>query len=177
MTVNVLVELNLRKTREITMSLVYIGLGANLNNPQEQLERALIELAQLPRSELISQSAFYHSKPVGPQDQPDYINAVALLKTQMLPLELLDELQKIEMKHGRIRKRHWGERTLDLDIILIDEKNIRNDRLTVPHPHAQQRSFVLYPLYELNPQLTFPDGKTLEQLLRGLDNDLIRIRD
>mgnify|MGYP000415709754 CR=1 FL=1 len=159
------------------MSLVYIGLGANLNSPKEQLEQALIELAQLPQSELMSQSSFYHSKPVGPQDQPDYINAVALLKTQLLPLELLDALQNIELEHGRIRKRHWGERTLDLDIILIDEKTIHNDRLTVPHPFAQQRSFVLYPLYELNPKLAFPDGKTLEQLLRGLDNDLIRIRD
>tara|TARA_B110000196_G_scaffold173612_1_gene148985 strand:+ start:1176 stop:1655 length:480 start_codon:yes stop_codon:yes gene_type:complete len=158
------------------MSLVYIGLGANLDQPQQQLEQALIELAQLPHSELISHSSLYHSKPVGPQDQPDYINAVALIETTLSPLELLDALQQLEQDHGRIRKRHWGERTLDLDIILIDHQVIESERLTVPHPFAQQRSFVLVPLAEIAPQLVFPDGVALEQLLTELDNDLIRIR-
>ncbi|MBQ0730066.1 MAG: 2-amino-4-hydroxy-6-hydroxymethyldihydropteridine diphosphokinase [Oleispira antarctica] len=159
------------------MSLVYIGLGANLDQPQQQLEQAFIELAQLPSSTLVSHSSLYHSKPVGPQDQPDYVNAVALLDTQLAPLELLDALQQLEQDHGRIRKRHWGERTLDLDIILIDNQIIESERLTVPHPFAQQRSFVLIPLSEINPDLSFPDGIALEQLLTGLDNDLIRIRD
>lgn len=159
------------------MSLVYIGLGANLNQPQQQLEQAFIELAQLPHSRLVAKSSLYHSKPVGPQDQPDYINAVALLETQLEPLVLLDALQQLEQNHGRIRKRHWGERTLDLDIILIDNCLIDSDRLKVPHPFAQQRSFVLYPLSEINPKLVFPNGKALEQLLTELDNDLIRIRD
>ncbi|MFT4763945.1 MAG: 2-amino-4-hydroxy-6-hydroxymethyldihydropteridine diphosphokinase [Oleispira sp.] len=159
------------------MALVYIGLGANLDQPQQQLEQALIELARLPSTTLVSHSSLYHSKPVGPQDQPDYVNAVALLETQLAPLELLDVLQQLEQDHGRIRKRHWGERTLDLDIILIDNKIIESERLTVPHPFAQQRSFVLIPLSEINPNLTFPDGKSVEQLLTGLDNDLIRIRD
>jgi|TARA_B110001454_G_scaffold68973_1_gene67327 2-amino-4-hydroxy-6-hydroxymethyldihydropteridine diphosphokinase len=158
------------------VSLVYIGLGANLDQPQQQLEQALIELAQLPHSELISHSSLYHSKPVGPQDQPDYINAVALIETTLSPLELLDALQQLEQDHGRIRKRHWGERTLDLDIILIDHQVIESERLTVPHPFAQQRSFVLVPLAEIAPQLVFPDGVALEQLLTELDNDLIRIR-
>ena len=158
------------------MSLVYIGLGANLDQPQQQLEQALIELAQLPHSELISHSSLYHSKPVGPQDQPDYINAVALIETTLSPLELLDALQQLEQDHGRIRKRHLGERTLDLDIILIDHQVIESERLTVPHPFAQQRSFVLVPLAEIAPQLVFPDGVALEQLLTELDNDLIRIR-
>jgi 2-amino-4-hydroxy-6-hydroxymethyldihydropteridine diphosphokinase len=159
------------------MALVYIGLGANLDQPQQQLEQALYELAQLPHVELITHSSLYHSKPVGPQDQPDYINAVALLESQLEPLALLDALQQLEQDHDRIRKRHWGERTLDLDIILIDNKVINNERLQVPHPHAQQRSFVLIPLSEINPELTFPDGVALEQLLTELDNDLIRIRD
>jgi 2-amino-4-hydroxy-6-hydroxymethyldihydropteridine diphosphokinase len=126
---------------------------------------------------LISHSSLYHSKPVGPQDQPDYINAVALLDTQLEPLDLLDVLQKLEQDHGRLRKRHWGERTLDLDIILIDNKIIKSERLTVPHPFAQQRSFVLFPLFEISPNLIFPNGIALEQLLTELDNDLIRIRD
>ena len=159
------------------MTLVYIGLGANLDQPQQQLEQALVELARLPSSTLVSHSSLYHSKPVGPQDQPDYVNAVALLETLLAPLDLLDALQQLEQNHGRIRKRHWGERTLDLDIILIDNQIIDSERLTVPHPFAQQRSFVLIPLSEINPNLIFPDGIALEQLLAGLDNDLIRIRD
>jgi 2-amino-4-hydroxy-6-hydroxymethyldihydropteridine diphosphokinase len=159
------------------VSLVYIGLGANLDQPQQQLEQALIELARLPNSALIAQSSLYHSKPVGPQDQPDYINAVALLDTQLEPLALLDALQQLEQDHGRLRKRHWGERTLDLDIILIDDCVIESVRLTVPHPFAQQRSFVLFPLSEINSELIFPNGKALEELLTELDNDLIRIRD
>jgi 2-amino-4-hydroxy-6-hydroxymethyldihydropteridine diphosphokinase len=159
------------------MSLVYIGLGANLDQPQQQLKQAFIELAQLPSSSLLSYSSLYSSKPVGPQDQPDFVNAVALLKTDLQPIELLDALQQLEQEHGRIRKRHWGERTLDLDILLIDNKVINSKRLIVPHPYAQQRSFVLYPLYEISPELRFPDGKSLEQLLSALDNDLIRIRD
>ena len=159
------------------MSLVYIGLGANLDQPQQQLKQAFIELAQLPSSSLLSYSSLYSSKPVGPQDQPDFVNAVALLNTDLQPIALLDALQQLEQEHGRIRKRHWGERTLDLDIILIDDKVINSERLIVPHPYAQQRSFVLYPLYEISPELRFPDGKSLEQLLSALDNDLIRIRD
>ncbi|MGK0446141.1 MAG: 2-amino-4-hydroxy-6-hydroxymethyldihydropteridine diphosphokinase [Bermanella sp.] len=159
------------------MALAYIGLGANLDQPQQQIEQALIELARLPNTTLISHSSLYHSKPVGPQDQPDYINAVALLDTRLEPLELLDVLQKLEQDHGRLRKRHWGERTLDLDIILMGNKIIESERLTVPHPFAQQRSFVLFPLSEINPNLIFPDGIALEQLLTELDNDLIRIRD
>lgn len=157
------------------MSLVYIGLGANLDQPQQQLEQALQELARLPNVTLVTQSSLYHSKPVGPQDQPDYVNAVAALETDLEPLALLDALQQLEQDHGRIRQRHWGERTLDLDIILIDDCVIDSERLQVPHPFAQQRTFVLYPLAEINPQLIFPNGLALQQLLTELDNDLIRI--
>jgi 2-amino-4-hydroxy-6-hydroxymethyldihydropteridine diphosphokinase len=159
------------------MALAYIGLGANLDQPQQQIEQALIELARLPNTTLISHSSLYHSKPVGPQDQPDYINAVALLDTRLEPLDLLDALQKLEQDHGRLRKRHWGERTLDLDIILMGNEIIESTRLTIPHPFAQQRSFVLFPLFEISPNLILPDGIALEQLLTELDNDLIRIRD
>lgn len=158
------------------MALVYIGLGANLSQPQQQVKQALSELALLPSSTLLKQSSLYHSKPVGPQDQPDYVNAVALLETDLAALDLLDALQQLEQDHGRIRKRHWGERTLDLDILLIDDQVISLERLQVPHPHAHHRSFVLVPLSEITPDLTFPDGKCLEQLLSKLDNDLIRIR-
>lgn len=158
------------------MAFAYIGLGANLEEPQQQIEQAMIELAHLQDSKLVAQSSLYHSKPVGPQDQPDYVNAAVLIETQLEPIALLDALQQLELDHGRIRKRHWGERTLDLDIILIDNLIIDSERLQIPHPFAQQRSFVLYPLSDINPDLVFPDGKCLEQLLTELDNDLIRIR-
>lgn len=154
------------------MSLAYIGLGANLDNPQQQIRDALIELEQLSDSRLISHSGLYGSKPVGPQDQPDYVNAVACLETSLQPLMLLDKLQQLELDHGRIRKRHWGERTLDLDIILFDDLQLTSERLNLPHPFADQRSFVLFPLAEIAPDLKFPNGETLRDLCSRISNDL-----
>ena len=97
---------------------VYIALGSNLNTPTEQLNSALEAISALPNTELKSVSGFYQSKPLGPQDQPDYVNAVAMIETTRPPLALLDELQRIENEQGRVRLRRWGERTLDLDILL-----------------------------------------------------------
>jgi len=96
---------------------VYIALGSNLNTPTEQLNSALEAISALPNTELKSVSGFYQSKPLGPQDQPDYVNAVAMIETTRPPLALLDELQRIENEQGRVRLRRWGERTLDLDIL------------------------------------------------------------
>ena len=157
-------------------SIVYIGIGANLDNPQQQVKEAIAELDLLPSTQLIQASSLYHSKPVGPQDQPDYINAVACIETVLAPIELLDALQNLEQQHGRIRKRHWGERTLDLDILLIDQHIIESERLTVPHPYATERSFVLFPLEEIAPELIFPNGKPLQQLCEQIANDVVRIK-
>ena len=154
------------------MSRVYIGLGANLEDPQQQLVDALQELAQLKDTQLIAQSSLYISKPVGPQDQPDFVNAVACLETRLQPLELLDALQQLELDHGRVRKRHWGERTLDLDIILFDDIQQSTERLNLPHPFAQQRSFVMFPLAEIAPQVKFPDGRSAQEICAALNNDL-----
>lgn len=148
---------------------VFIGLGANLDQPQQQIVAALLALSALPRTQLIGYSSLYSSKPLGPQEQPDYVNAVAMLDTQLAPLDLLDWLQDIEKQHGRVRKeQRWGARTLDLDIILFGTKIVQSERLTIPHYHFQHREFVLYPLFELAPDLVLPDGQSLTVLLESV---------
>ncbi len=148
---------------------LYIGLGSNLDNPLQQVRQALIELAQLPYCKLIQHSQLYRSDPLGPQDQPDYINAVAQLRTQLQPEPLLDQLQALELRHHRIRRQHWGARTLDLDILLFGDLQIDSERLQVPHPYIAERSFVLYPLQEIAPALRFPNGDSITQLIARCD--------
>ncbi|WP_103270655.1 2-amino-4-hydroxy-6-hydroxymethyldihydropteridine diphosphokinase, partial [Vibrio vulnificus] len=117
-------------------------------------------------------SQLYSSSPMGPQDQPDYINAVAAIETELTPLELLDCTQAIELEQGRVRKEErWGPRTLDLDIILYGDEVIDSERLTVPHYGMKEREFVLYPLAEIAPNLTLPDGTELSQLLTIVDKN------
>lgn len=143
---------------------VYIGLGSNLDSPETQLRHALRKLASLPDSQLKSLSRIYRSAPVGPEGQPDYLNAVALLHTGLQPEELLDHLQEIERQQQRVRNVHWGPRTIDLDILLFGEQQISSDRLTVPHPFMHQRNFVLIPMLDINPKLIFADGISLANL-------------
>jgi len=142
----------------------FIALGSNLEQPRDQIEAALQALQQLPASRLVAHSRLYQSEPVGPP-QPDYINAVAQLETALEPLPLLDELQALEQRHQRVRREHWGPRTLDLDILLYGDRIIDQPRLQVPHPHMTQRAFVLYPLADIAPALTLPSGASLESLL------------
>lgn len=148
------------------MQRVYIGLGSNLATPLLQLRSALSALSVLPQSRLIAQSSFYASDPLGPADQPRYVNAVAALDTGLSPLALLDALQTIELEQGRTRKaERWGPRTLDLDILLFGDLQLDEPRLTVPHYHMHARAFVLYPLAEIAPHLQLPDGRPLSELL------------
>ncbi|MAE23113.1 2-amino-4-hydroxy-6-hydroxymethyldihydropteridine diphosphokinase [Pseudomonas sp. ALS1279] len=150
------------------MERVYIGLGSNLAEPLQQLRAALHTIAQLPRSQLLAHSSFYISDPLGPAEQPRYVNAVAALDTELEPWQLLDALQRIEQEQGRVRKaERWGPRTLDLDILLFGERLIDDERLTVPHYHMQARPFVLYPLAELAAELQLPDGRSLDALLEA----------
>jgi len=127
----------------------YIGLGANLGDPLHQLRKAVGALATLPRSRRGPVSPLYRSAPLGPQDQPDFLNAVATVDTALAPLTLLDALQRIEADAGRVRGRRWGPRTLDLDLLLYGEQRIVTARLTVPHPGLAGRAFVLWPLADL----------------------------
>lgn len=157
--------------------MVYIGLGANLGRPQETLHSAARALAALSGAESFALSPLYRSAPMGPQDQPEYVNAVARLVTELAPLELLDTLQDIEQAHGRVRgPQRWGPRTLDLDLLLYADRVIDHPRLTVPHPGLTERNFVLYPLHDLDPDRVLPDGRRLADLLsRCSSSGLVRI--
>lgn len=151
--------------------LAYIGLGSNLENPRAQVEQAFFELSALASSNLLKRSPLYGSTAVGPGEQPDYVNAVALLETDLHPLELLDALQAIEQAHRRVRIEHWGPRTLDLDILLLDDLCIDSERLKVPHPYLTQRNFVLYPLADITPDLNLPNGESLQELISSCPQD------
>lgn len=160
----------------MTATDVFIGLGSNQADPSAQLAGAVARLAALPKTELVAQSPFYRSKPVGPQEQPDFVNGAVWLRTELSPLELLDQLQTIEQAHGRKRIQHWGPRTLDLDLLLYGHETIASERLSVPHAELANRDFVLQPLLDLEPGLALPDGRTVAQLRQQCpDNHLQKL--
>ena len=135
----------------------YIGLGSNLDGPELQLATALAALRAIPDTTLVKHSSLYRSAPLGPGDQPDFINAVALLSSHLAVTELLVQLQLIEDRQGRVRHgQRWGPRTLDLDILLYGNDVIDEPGLTVPHPEIRHRNFVLMPLLELAPDIEIP---------------------
>jgi 2-amino-4-hydroxy-6-hydroxymethyldihydropteridine diphosphokinase len=155
---------------ENTLVKAYIALGSNMAMPAEQLSKALQALSILPQSRLLRSSSFYASKPMGPQSQPDYVNAVAELYTSLSPLELLRALQGIELQQGRERKgEHWGPRTLDLDILLYGSQIIEHAELVVPHYGMKERPFVLVPLAELTIDLVLPCGTKISGLVENCD--------
>lgn len=141
----------------------YIGLGSNLGDSRQILSEAIAKLKTIGE---VKVSKLYQSPPMGPQDQPNYLNAVAQLKTELLPLDLLDHLQRFEQEAGRVRLRHWGERTLDLDLLIYGDEKIQNERITVPHVGIMQRDFVVIPLLDLDADLHINDQplKNLELL-------------
>lgn len=146
---------------------VYIGLGANLNQPLETVQKALDELALLPDCEFIKQSKIYSSAPMGPQDQPDYVNAVALMKTELSAHQVFELTCAIEQAHGRTRNgEHWGPRTLDLDILLFGQHSINDEQLTVPHYGMKEREFVIYPMLDIDAELILPCGTALKELTK-----------
>jgi len=150
-----------------TYSTVYVGLGSNLEHPIHQVKQALLTLDTLPRTHLETHSALYCGPPLGPQNQPDYINAVAILKTLLPPLTLFHELQAIENKQGRVRQtKRWGPRTLDLDMLLYENKQLNTPQLTLPHPGLYKRAFVLFPLYDCVPNLVLPNEQRLSDLIQ-----------
>ena len=130
---------------------VAIALGSNLDDPEAQVRRGFDEIGALPKTKLLARSRLYRTAPVGYADQPDFINACALVETSLAPRALLDELLAIEQRHGRVRTIPNGPRTLDLDIILYGDRRIDEPGLTVPHPRAHEREFVLKPLLEVWP--------------------------
>ena len=152
------------------MTLAYIAIGSNLASPLEQVNAAVQALSEIPQSRLVKVSAFYRTPPLGPQDQPDYLNAAVVLVTSLDAETLLDNTQRIELQQGRQRKaERWGPRTLDLDIMLFGDEVINTDRLTVPHYDMKYRGFMLWPLWEVAPELTFPNGESLQAILQQLN--------
>jgi 2-amino-4-hydroxy-6-hydroxymethyldihydropteridine diphosphokinase len=146
----------------------YVGLGSNLGDPLNQLRQALRELDGLDRVRLVGVSSLYRSTPMGPADQPDYLNAVVALDTSLEADALLVLLQGIEEFHHRVRGMHWGPRTLDLDLLLYGDQCIETTHLRVPHHGLQERNFVLYPLAEVAPAgLVVPGQGPLADLLAG----------
>ncbi|EOC1313313.1 2-amino-4-hydroxy-6-hydroxymethyldihydropteridine diphosphokinase [Cronobacter turicensis] len=157
------------------MTLAFIALGSNLAEPLSQVNNALAALARIPHSRIVATSSFYRTPPLGPQDQPDYLNAAVALETTLSAEELLDNTQRIELEQGRVRKaERWGPRTLDLDIMLFGDATINTERLTVPHYDMKNRAFMLLPLSEIAPALRFPDGERLTDVLERLDCSAIR---
>lgn len=151
------------------MVLAHIGLGSNLADPVQQVLSAFEALTHLPETQQVAQSSLYRNPPLGPQVQPDYINAVAALRTWLSPHALLQCLQTIEQQQGRIRgPQRWGPRTLDLDLLLYGDHHRQDPILTLPHPGLYERPFVLYPLYECAPHLVLPNGQRLQTFIQSI---------
>lgn len=157
------------------MSIAYLALGSNLGDSYQTAQQALQQIAALPKTQLLSCSSFYRSKPLGPQDQNDFLNAVLKIETALSPFELLQALQKIEIEFGRERKQaRFGPRTLDLDILLFDDLMLNTETLTLPHYDMMRREFVLYPLYEIAPDLIFPSGQSLKTHLKAIPKNQLK---
>lgn len=149
------------------MEQAYIGLGANLGALRATLEAALRDLDALPQTRVLAVSSAYRSAPLD-SDGPDYLNAVARIETGLSPMELLDAMQAIELKHGRERPYRYAPRTLDLDLLIHGDASMQRPRLVLPHPRLHERAFVLLPLLELAPALSLPVLGPLASRLPGL---------
>jgi len=151
------------------MNTILIALGGNISDVPSNFHSARTCIEQLDNTHVAASSLLYRTPPLGPPGQVDYYNAVMAVESGLAPLDFLDALQAIEDEHGRIRAEHWGARTLDLDIIAIDNNIIDTDRLSVPHPHMHTRQFVLRPLCDIAPNWQHPRlGKTASALLDAL---------
>ena len=145
----------------------FIGLGANLGDAAGALQAALAALRDLPQTTLVRHSSMYRSAPVDASG-PDYLNAVAEVRTHLAPLDLLTHLQALELRHGRERPYRNAPRTLDLDLLLFGELTLSTPTLTLPHPRLHERAFVLLPLAEIAPHLRLPCGAGVAELLASV---------
>jgi 2-amino-4-hydroxy-6-hydroxymethyldihydropteridine diphosphokinase len=151
----------------------YLGLGSNLAFPKRNLYKALQSLRAIPRSYVDKVSSIYLSLPYGPKAQPNFCNMVVGLSTQLSPLRLLHYCQAIEHKMGRIRKKHWGARIIDIDILIYGDLVFHNHRLTLPHPGIAHRDFVLVPLQEIAADITLPGGGKCKYFLADCEQNII----
>ncbi len=147
----------------------YIGLGSNLSNPKKQVQLALKHINCLPKTRVMTISSLYETKPMGVLNQPDFINQVISIKTNLTALALLKALKSIENIMGRVHIERWGPRIIDCDILLYGDLMIESDRLTIPHAGLKKRAFVLYPLAEIAPKLALPSGEQVQDLLKQVE--------
>ena len=147
------------------MTTAYVGLGANIGDPRRQLDLAIEALKALPETRIDQVSGIYRSAPMGYLDQPDFLNAVARLETTLPAERLLEHLQEIEQRQGRERPFTGAPRTLDLDLLLYDERVLAGPNLTLPHPRMHERAFVLRPLTEIAPDVVVPGRGAARELL------------
>ena len=155
------------------MTIAYVGIGANLDDPRTQVLVSFRELDELPHTRLVKRSSLYRSAPVGYAPQPDFINAVAQLETGLPAERLLAELQAIEARHGRRRSFPNAPRTLDLDLLLFGESPMSAPGLTIPHPRMHERAFVLAPLVEISPDVEIPGRGAAKPLMDSTKNQKI----
>jgi 2-amino-4-hydroxy-6-hydroxymethyldihydropteridine diphosphokinase len=144
----------------------YVAIGSNLNSPRERVNEAFDRLSGLPEIRLAVRSRLYHSRPMGPQDQPDYVNAAAGLLTTLSAPQLLRQLLDVERAMGRHRLERWGPRIIDLDLVWMNDATTAGADLTIPHPGVSSRNFVLYPLADIAPTLDIPGYGDVQTLLR-----------
>ncbi len=161
------------------LHIAYIGLGSNLEDPRSQLQHAFVDLAGLPDTHLVKRSSLYRSAPLGSPDQPDlssqpdFVNAVAKLATNLTPQALLHALLHIEHEHGRKRTFRNAPRTLDLDVLLYDDMQLHEHGLTIPHPQIHLRAFVLQPLLEIAPDIGIPGLGQAQRLLQACQGQVL----
>ena len=151
---------------------VYLGLGSNMGDKADNLRQARDCIAAIAGVGLTRSSSLYQTAPWGKTDQEDFINQVIEIETELEPLDLLHRLQEIEIKLGRQRHELWGPRIIDLDVLLYGRESISQAELKVPHPYMMQRLFVLVPLLEIAPELEFPDGSKLQEVLDSIESRL-----
>ena len=155
--------------------MIFLGLGSNLGDRENNIASALSSLAIHPQIQLCQTSSLYQTAPVGYLDQPDFLNAVVSLRTKLLPLELLDVCQAVEQQLGRVRTEKWGPRTIDIDLLVYHDLVCHSDRLTLPHPRLKERCFVLVPLAEIASDTPVSDGMTAVELLAGCLDQQVNI--
>jgi len=157
-----------------TTGRAFIALGSNLDDPVTQMERAFGEIGNLPGTRLLARSSLYCTAPVGFPDQPDFINAVALVETALEPHALLEALLAIEQQHGRVRELRNGPRVLDLDVLLYDTLICHEHGLTLPHPRMHERAFVLEPLLEIAPDCVIPSVGVAADCLANCTGQILK---
>ncbi len=155
----------------------YIAVGGNLRQPRDRVIEAIAHVGNLPLTRLELRSRLYLTRPMGPQDQPQFVNAVAGVLTGMTARELLDALQGVETSMGRVRQERWGPRIIDLDLLWMSGAPIQEPGLELPHPGVSRRNFVLYPLFDIAPTLTIPGLGRVADLKATVDGDGIAVLD